>query len=328
MVLKNLPFVIKFILLTFLWGFTSAFSLLIQPGGVAVQDIWAHWTEMPNEMVEIIIWEIRFPRIISAWLIGGALAVSGAVLQVLVRNPLAEPYILGISSGASVGSLLPIALGMTFLLAPVFGSFVGSMIVMMVVYSIGKKYGKLDANRLLLGGVMISAFFSSVVFILISWSGENLKTAISWLMGSLSLATPELLVWTFPFILIFVGILFSLSHSFNQLLSGETVAEQVGIPVDRVKKTSYICVSFLTSLAVCLGGIIGFIGLVVPHISRQLTGYDHRKVIPVSFLGGGLLLLISDWLARSILFPMELPVGAVTAILGAPFFLLMLKKQS
>ncbi|MBN8704470.1 MAG: iron ABC transporter permease [Bacteroidetes bacterium] len=301
------------------------FCLLVQPGSVSVQMLL---TGFDDPILSSILWEVRLPRVINGLMTGGALAVSGLVLQLIVRNPLAEPYILGISSGASFGAILPLILGASLFSFQIGGAFTGAVLVMVVVYFTGLRYGRIDNGRLLLGGVMMGAFVSALIFMSFTFLGDGLRTAITWLMGNLSLGSSSVIFTLFPIILLIILLVYRYSYAYNLILTGEEVASQVGIPVDRIKKVSYLYVSALTALAVCVSGIIGFVGLVIPHILRRFYGFDHRYLIPFSFLGGGMLLMIADWIARAALFPVELPVGAITAFLGAPFFIALMRKQS
>lgn len=306
----------------------SLATVLIQPGSATVSD-WIHWFQTGQPESLGLIWtEFRLPRLIAAGMTGGALAVSGLILQLMLRNPLAEPYILGISSGASLGAILPLLLGVHLYFIQAGGAFLGAVIVSAVVFRIGYRFGVLDTGRLLLGGVMMSALLSAVIFLALHLTGDSLRIAITWLMGNLSLADPDFVWPLLPVILLFLAILMRYAWSFNLLLTGEAVARQSGVPVERLKRVAYLCVSAMTGLCVATSGIIGFTGLVIPHILRIFYGNDHRFLIPVSFLAGGLFLIVSDWIARSLLYPSELPVGAITALIGAPYFIYLLIKKT
>jgi len=302
---------------------TFLFALTVQPGSFSPAELLSG---LEDPVISSILWDLRLPRVLNGLMTGGALAVSGLVLQLTVRNPLAEPYILGISSGASLGAIFPLFFGLSLVTFQVAGAFTGAALVTAVVYLSGLRFGKLDNGRLLLGGVMTGAFVSALIFMSFTFLGDGLRTAVTWLMGNLSLGSPQTVYSLFPVVLLVFALLYRNSYAFNLILTGEEVAEQVGIPVDRIKKLSYLYVSVLTSLAVCVSGIIGFAGLVVPHILRRLYGFDHRFLLPFCFLAGGILVMLSDWIARSVLFPVELPVGAVTAFIGAPFFMYLMRK--
>ena len=272
----------------------------------------------------VIIWQLRLPRIILAIMVGAALAVTGGVFQALFRNPLAEPYILGISSGGTVGTLIALVAG-TVALVPA-ASFLGSLSVMVLVYTIGRRRGQLDTNVLLLAGVMIGTFFNAIILLLISLYNQELRSSYLWLLGNLSNADPASLWIIVPVVLAGSCVFWLLGRQFNLIAGGEESAAQLGVNVPRVKILSYILASMMIGIVVSVSGVIGFVGLVIPHICRILFGPDHRIVFPTSFLIGAIFLLIADLIARIVLAPAEIPVGAITAVLGAPFFIWLLRK--
>jgi len=280
-----------------------------------------------NEIEKVIIYQIRFPRALTAIFAGGGLAVAGAILQAMLRNPLAEPYILGISSGSAFGALLSIALigTFSFVLTPI-TALLGSIVVIILVYTLGKRRGTIDINTMLLSGIMIGAFFSALILIIITLSGESLKNFIFWLLGNLSNVNLKQSVLISVSVLIFTLITFFSSHRLNLIATGDEIATQLGIDAETTKKIFYFIASILTAVIVSITGIIGFIGLVVPHICRKIFSVDYRLLIPTSFFTGAITLLIADTIARIILFPNELPVGSITALFGAPFFIYLLKK--
>ena len=305
-----------------------AFSLFTQPGSISYQQIYSHFTSSFDSSIHVILWDIRFPRILAAFFVGGALGVCGLVLQLIVRNPLSEPFILGISSGANTGIILSVLLGSSSVFIQSTGAFLGALSVTAIVYLIGLHYGRLDNGRLLLGGVMTGAFLSAVMFISIPFMGDQIYMALSWFMGNLGLGTKTQIFTIVPIIFLLVVFLYFFSYKFNLMQVGEEAAAQLGVSVDTIKKLAYLCVSLITGLAVCISGIIGFVGLMIPHATRFFYGSDHRILIPVSFMSGGILLMLSDWTARSLFYPVELPVGAITALLGAPFFIFLLKRKN
>ncbi len=272
----------------------------------------------------VILWQLRFPRVILAMMVGAALSVTGCVFQALFRNPLAEPYILGISSGGTVGTLIALVAG-TATLVPG-ASFIGSLSVMVLVYTIGRRRGQLDTNILLLAGVMIGTFFNAIILLLISLYNQELRTSYLWLLGNLSNANTASLFIVIPVVLIGSMVFWSFGRQFNLIASGEDSATQLGVNVPRLKVISYILASMMIGIVVSVSGVIGFVGLVIPHICRILFGPDHRIVFPTSFLTGAIFLLLADLIARTILAPAEIPVGAITAVLGAPFFIWLLRK--
>lgn len=317
---------------SFFWLLASAavfgFSLFTQPGSLSYQQIITHFSGHFDSSVNVILWDIRFPRVLAAFFVGGALGVCGLILQLIVRNPLSEPFILGISSGANAGIILSILLGTSSVFIQSAGAFAGALSVTVIVYMIGLHYGRLDNGRLLLGGVMTGAFLSAVMFISIPFMGDQIYMALSWFMGNLGLGTKSQIFAVVPVIFLLVVFLYFFSYKFNLMQVGEEAAAQLGVSVDTIKKLAYLCVSLITGLAVCISGIIGFVGLMIPHAVRFFYGSDHRILIPVTFMSGGILLMLSDWTARSLFYPVELPVGAITALLGAPFFIFLLKRRN
>lgn len=281
-----------------------------------------------DEIIKKILFEIRLPRILLAVLVGGSLSLSGVVLQALLRNPLAEPFILGISGGASIGSIISIMIGFSlwYITNPVF-SFAGASIVMVSVYFLGKRYGVIDSNILLLSGVMVGSFLSAIILFLVTMSGQVVKNALLWLLGNLSTANlPEITI-IIPLIILSFGIIFLNSYKMNIISVSEESALHLGINVERVKKILLLSTSLLTGAVVSLSGTIGFIGLIVPHICRMIYGPDHRILVPTSFLVGAILMVVVDLISRTIIYPYEIPVGALTAVIGAPVFIVLLKKK-
>jgi iron complex transport system permease protein len=278
-----------------------------------------------TEVDRTILLDLRLPRVLLAILVGAGLSVAGAVFQALLRNPLAEPYILGISSGGTVGAVIAIGLGLGAIFVPA-ASFAGSLIVMAVVYATAHRRGQLDTYALLLSGVMTGAFFNALILLVIAVFNQELRNAFLWLMGNLSGARAGMLAVVAPPALLAIGGLLSLSRTFNLIATGDETAMQLGVNVTAVKRTAYLLASLLTGVVVSVSGIVGFVGLIIPHISRMLFGPDHRLLIPSSALLGGSFMVLADVLSRVILAPAEIPVGAVTAALGAPVFIYLLRK--
>lgn len=279
-----------------------------------------------------IILDLRLPRILSGALVGSALAMAGSVLQALLRNPLADPFVLGISSGAAVGAVLAIlfGLGATFLGAyAVPGSaFGGALFTLFLVYFIARVEGRAPTNTMLLAGVIVSSFFSAVIMFLISaTSDEQIYNVTFWLMGNLEYMASQSLGIIFLFLMVGGGILLALARDFNLLALGEEPASELGVDVERVKKTAFIFASLITGAVVSVSGLIGFVGLIVPHVVRMIWGPDHRFLLPASALVGAMLMVVADTLARTVMAPTEIPVGVVTAMGGAPFFVYLLRKK-
>jgi iron complex transport system permease protein len=283
-----------------------------------------------NGVERKILISIRLPRVMVSILMGVALGASGAVLQGILRNPLADPYILGISSGAALTAVIGIVTGLTFwgvFTIPVL-AFVGALITGVFVGAMGWKRGGFWPERLLLAGVGLSFLFSAVLMLIMSVSSdEGLRRATLWIFGDLSMADWSII----PYGLIFIGIglVISISRAkaLNALILGDELSHSLGFSPRRERFILFISIGLMTAASVSLGGMIGFIGLLIPHIGRFLTGPDSRTLIPVSALGGGVLLCVADLIGKSIVSPVELPAGIITAIIGAPYFLYLLRRR-
>jgi iron complex transport system permease protein len=282
-----------------------------------------------SEENRTILLSIRLPRILLAIIVGGGLSVAGVVFQALLRNPLAEPFILGVSSGGTLGAVIAITfgIGLSIVTIPAF-AFVGSLIVMLVVYSISERYGKLEPTTLLLVGIMTGAFFNALILLMIALKHQEARGALLWLMGNLASAELNSLLIVAPFVLAAVVIIFLYSRNYNLIAIGEETAANLGLEVEKFKRISYLLASMITGLVVSVSGVIGFVGLLVPHICRMMFGSDHRLVVPVSFFMGAIFLVAVDLIARTIISPAEIPVGAVTAVVGAPLFIWMLRRSA
>lgn len=317
-------------LLSALLVLTMVISLSVGSAPIPLSKVLAVLWGDPNagETERTIILDIRLPRVLLALLVGSGLSVAGVALQALLRNPLAEPYILGISSGGTAGAILAAALtfGAGAVTTPI-ASFLGSALVMALVYLLAQRRGQLDTYTLLLSGVMVGAFFNAAVLLVVAVFNQELRHAFLWLMGNLSMATTESLVVVAPPLVAAVALIFLQARSFNLIATGDESALQLGVEVSRVKRGAYLLASLITGLVVSVSGVIGFVGLIIPHLCRLLFGPDHRLLLPASFLVGGMFLIVADIVARTVLAPTEIPVGAVTAALGAPLFIYLLKKS-
>ena len=277
-----------------------------------------------------ILWQIRLPRVVLAALIGLLLSLSGVILQGVLRNPLADPYILGISAGGAVGAAISIALGAQFAL---FGmssipacAFVFALIAVFVVYKLAQVGGRSAPETLILAGVALSAFCAAILALIIILSG-SLQSIYFWLLGSLSSAGWGDVVTVIPYALIGAGIAYFYSKELNALLLGEEMAAALGVDVENTRLVLIGAASLMTAAAVSVSGLIGFVGLIVPHWIRLLIGPNHRLLIPVSALSGMLLMVAADTIARTILSPLEIPIGIIMALVGAPFFLYLLRRR-
>jgi iron complex transport system permease protein len=301
----------------------SVTDLVLDLGRVAI----GRTDELPTEF-RLIVFDLRLPRIVLGILVGAALSVAGASYQALLRNPLADPYVLGVSSGAAVGSILALIFARGIVLATPLGAFVGAGATIAGVYYLGRREGQLDTTTLLLGGIVCMSFFSAMVmFLTTTLAGQDLRGVTFWLMGDLSTPVAGSMEWIFAVgLLAGVGAIYSTSADLNLLLTGEREAVHLGVDVTRVKLVVYVSASLLTALAVSTSGAIGYVGLLVPHIVRLIFGSDYRLLIPASALCGAIAVVLADTLARTIVSPTELPVGAMTAMAGAPVFIYLLRR--
>lgn len=286
----------------------------------------ALWSpEQADATARAIVWQIRLPRIILAAVVGASLSLGGLVFQALLRNPLAEPYILGISGGSAVGAIGGMLLGLSMFPGVTATAFLGSMVTLALVLILPSSRVATGRDSLLLGGVMVNAFCSAVITFLISLSQESTQIhhILFWLMGDFSMLKSEQL----PILLLILPclvLIFVMARPMNLLLLGRESASALGVNVQRVTVLLLMTTSFMVSLVVCQSGLVGFVGLVIPHIFRQLFGADHRLLVPACVLGGGAYLVLCDLLARVISTTGEMPVGIVTALIGAPLFIFLL----
>jgi len=283
--------------------------------------------ELPTEY-RLIVFDLRLPRILLGILVGAALSVAGASFQALLRNPLADPYVLGVSSGAALGSILALILAPGLALITPIGAFIGAIATIAGVYFLGRREGELDSTTLLLGGIISASFFSAIImFLMTTLAGRDLRGMVFWLMGDLSTPISAGMQWVFTVgLLAATGAIYSTSADLNLMLTGEREATHLGVDVTRVKLVVYISASLLTALAVSSSGAIGYVGLLIPHIVRLIFGSDYRLLIPASALCGAIAIVLADTLARTIVPPTELPVGAMTAMAGAPVFIYLLRR--
>jgi len=282
-------------------------------------------------ILNTIILDIRLPRILLAGLVGAALAVAGATYQGLFRNPLADPYLLGVASGAGLGATIAFLIPFTFSWMR-FGAipllaFIGGMGAVAVVYSVARVDKTLQKTTLILAGVALGAFLSSITSYLMTICGEELHGIVFWLLGGLSL-TKWAEIWiVLPCVVAGVIVIWLHARPLNVMQLGEEQAQQLGINVERVKLVLLGAATLITSAAVCFTGLIGFVGIIVPHTVRLIWGQDHRFLLPLSTLVGGIFLILADTLAHTLFQPTEIPVGVITAFCGAPFFLYLLRRK-
>jgi iron complex transport system permease protein len=286
----------------------------------------------PNPDYEIFV-HVRIPRIVLAALVGAALSSSGVVFQALLRNPLADPYILGISSGAGLGTMLAVIGGFGWTLwgrSPIaVFAFIGALATVWLVWGLGRITGRYHVTGLLLAGVVVNAFFSALILFLVSIArSQQLHATMFWLMGNMT-EEDFFALWVATGC-IGTGILalFFLSPQLNVISVGHQDAQSIGVPVGRIEFAAFAISAFITAVAVSLSGLIGFVGLIIPHAVRLVFGPDHRQLLPLSALAGALFLVVADTVARIIVAPAQLPVGVITAMVGGPFFLILLVRYS
>ena len=275
-----------------------------------------------------IVRDLRLPRALLAFLVGGALATAGTGLQGLLRNPLADPFLLGLSGGAGLGAVLAIALGWGGPWGLPLAAFAGAVGAMALVYRLGlASGGALDPRTMLLAGVAVGAFAAAVTTAIVSLAeASQLRNAFLWLWGGLSGASWQLVAVLAAYLPVPLTVLAAAARPLDLLALGEEPARYLGADVERAKRRVYVAASLLTAAAVAVSGVIGFVGLLVPHLARLVWGHRHRALLPAAFLGGGTLLTLADTLARTAVAPRELPVGIVTALVGVPLFALLLRR--
>ncbi len=308
--------------------------LLLSIGSIffasATGSVTLHWGEWLHAIEDSasrhgeLVWRLRLPRALAAWAVGSMLALSGCLMQVLLRNPLADPYVLGVSGGAAFATLLAMGFGVAVAFLP-WLALLGALFSILIVFGLARGTGPWSGTRLLLTGVVTASGWAALISLVLSLSPDNsLRGMLFWLMGDLSYA--ELPFWALLVLLGSFVLIASFARSLNVLAMGETTARLLGEPTHRLLWLVYLLASVLTATAVSIAGSVGFVGLIVPHLMRLLVGSDHRILIPAATLFGGLFLVLSDTLARTLLSPQQLPVGVVTALLGVPLFLLLLNR--
>lgn len=279
-----------------------------------------------------IVMNIRLPRVILAGLVGASLAIAGAAFQGLLRNPLADPYTLGVSSGASVGAVLTLFFGISIPFAGAFTlpllSILFAFITIFIVLIFARQIDRsMKVETIILTGIIFSSFLGAFISLMIALTGDELRQIIGWLLGSVSMRGWEYIKIIFPFFIIGSIILLANSRELNAMSFGEERAQHIGVNVQKRKMTVLFAGSILTGAAVAVSGTIGFVGLVIPHLTRLLWGPDHRHLLPLSILTGSGFLILADLVARTIISPTELPIGVITALIGAPVFAMILMKR-
>ncbi len=292
--------------------------------GVSIDPFWP-------ESFNTILFSVRLPHAVLILITGAALGGSGAAYQGVFRNPLADPYLIGVASGAGLGAILAMSIQWPGNLLGMYtvplAAFLGALAAVAAVYSVARLGKTLPTTSLILAGVAVSSFSSALTSFLMLRSNQELRRALGWLLGGGMMSGWDPILAALPYIVFGLLILVAAGHALNVLQFGEEQAQQLGLPAEKVKAGIILAASLTTAAAVAFSGIIGFIGLIVPHIARILWGSDYQKLIPLSILGGASALLAADLLARNLLSPQVLPVGIVTALAGAPFFLWLLRRH-
>lgn len=284
------------------------------------------------ESYPLIIFNVRLPRVFLGGLVGMSLAVTGGCFQGLFRNPMADPYVIGVSSGASCGAALAIVLGLKLFLfqgnwAVVLMAFAGALLTVYIVYNIAQVGDSLPVTTLLLAGIAVASFLTSIVSFLVLLGNDAMHGIMFWIMGSLAGSNWSKVIMMFPFALLGTAVIIANGRSLNAILLGEESAQHLGIDVEKLKKVLFAAGSLVVAAAVSVSGVIGFVGLIIPHGVRLLVGADHKILLPASAVAGGLFLIICDALARVVMAPGEMPVGIITAAAGAPFFIYLLRRR-
>ncbi len=317
--------------------FSVAIGAVFVPPLTLLRMVLAHFPGFSGmsvnwpETFAIIIFRIRLPHTILILLTGSALAGSGAAYQGLFRNPLADPYLIGVASGAGLGAVMAMAfhwpndlLGMYTIPA---AAFAGALATVTLVYILARSAGVLPTNTLILAGVAVGSFATALTSFLMLQSQGELRRALAWLLGGATMSGWEPVLAVLPYIFLGLGLLITSGHALNVLQFGDEQAQQLGLPVERTRTLLIVAASLTTAAAVSFSGVIGFVGLIVPHLVRLIWGPDYRHLIPLSILGGATVLLLADLLARLVMAPQALPVGVITALAGAPFFLWILRRS-
>lgn len=309
-------------------------SVFISPAEIArlfQARLFGNWmTELNQSPSAIILFDLRIPRSLLVALTGAALSGSGASYQGLFRNPLADPFLIGVASGAGLGAIIAMSINFPYsligyLAVPV-GAFSGAMLTVLVVYQLARVRRTVPTTNLILAGVATSSFTTALTSFLMLNTSDQLHRAVAWLMGGSTMSGWQPVIAVFPYIALGLGVLVTMGHALNVLQFGDDQAQQLGLAVRRTRRIVVVAASLATAAAVSFAGIIGFIGLIVPHIVRLVWGENYRRLIPLSIINGASLLLAADILARIVMAPQEIPLGIITAVIGAPFFLWILRR--
>ncbi len=292
---------------------------------------YSPYLELVEPMLINIIWNIRLPRVLLAMLVGASLALAGAAFQGFLKNPLADPYTLGVSSGSALGAVLVLYFGISLpfigkMTLPIVSILVGFLTLVLVITFARMIHRQMSVETIILTGIIFSSFLGSLISLMIALTGEELRQILSWLMGSVSMRGWEYVKLQIPFFVMGALLLLSNGRELNALSFGEETAKHLGVNIQLRKMLILVGASLLTGSAVAVSGTIGFVGLVVPHLVRLLWGADHKHLLPLACISGGAFLILADLVARTIIAPTELPIGVITALIGGPVFGIILFK--
>lgn len=334
---------IRLVTLCCLLFFSIIFAISVGSANISMVDslrivvgkipVLKEFVDLENlqEVYEIIIWKVRLPRVILASLVGGGLGAVGCTFQAIFRNSLADPHILGVSSGATLGATVAILSGisLSFLGMGVTSLFalIGALITVVVVYQIGGRVSRIEITNLLLVGTAISTMLSATISLLMIYNREQLEKVYLWTLGSFNSANWSKVLFLGVLSLLVMCVLVTFTRELNVLLSGDEIAESLGIDTRVVKKMIILLAAVFVAACVSVSGTIGFVGLIIPHCMRLLVGSNHRYLLPFSYLGGGIFMVLCDTIARTIAAPTEIPVGVITAVIGGPYFIFLLYKN-
>lgn len=316
------------------------FSLSIGSERISLSDtfkimsnhlFWMSFEPSWKQSTEFIVWDIRAPRVFLAFSVGAALSLAGAAFQGLLRNPLADPFTLGVSSGASLGAVISISFHLSIAALGIFNlsffALLGALLSLFLVFSLARLGNHMRIETLILSGIIISSFLSAFISLMIALSDKELMQIIYWLMGSVAMRDWGHVIGLIPIVIICFVLLLWKSRELNILSFGEDTGRYLGISIERSRTFILFVASLLTAAAVAVSGVVGFVGLVIPHFVRILIGPNHVHLLPVSMLSGGIFLTLSDTIARTIISPSELPLGVITALIGAPVFAILVYKR-
>ena len=307
-----------------------AAAFLFGSSGISLTELFALMRGTADKAVTTIFFSLRLPRAVLAFVSGGALSIAGACLQGMFKNPMADSYVIGVSSGAALGATVAITFSASLAFlgfgAVAILAFVGALLSVLVVYSLSRIQGKVTTFSLLLAGIAISTLCSALVYCIMILFRDKMEHVVMWTMGSFSSASWDKVIFAVPAMIIASALCMLFAKDLNIMLQGDEAARHLGVDAGRVRRSLIVLTTLAAACAVSVSGIIGFVGLIVPHILRLILGPDHRRLLPLSFFGGGIFLLICDTLARLILDTQEIPVGVITAVIGVPFFLVLLRR--